>query len=343
MTLTMQTVRQFTKQMLMAFCLAITTHAHATDMLTPNQIDSSIKQIASQLQAKCPLSEPDNQAAFDQCRKYLFDDSQIKQTMNQPVILWGRQNNSKLPLKETALTQFSPDILAGLYLPLFMFNGQYKISFHEGEKLYLATLGSAFRNRLQPGQFPYPFWHDANKWSVYENARTVLLWLDPYTGKARAIQFSVEGDQVLKEPPARANTPKFDGKWVWTDAQGQTQPTVTLFDGLYRSNNPYKPQLDSSYKEFAIALRESQCLSCHVPNNPDKMKRLVLLQSPAHASAEIHRVLTSVRDKKMPLDDLGLEKELDPHVTKILLDKGGEFEKVVTAAQAWERQQGALK
>jgi hypothetical protein len=77
-----------------------------------------------------------------------------------------------------------------------------------------------------------------------------------------------------------------------------------------------------------------------VPSNPDGMKRLVLLQSPAHASGEIQRVLKSVRERKMPLDDLGMEKELDPQLVKVLLDKGGEFEKAVLAAREWERAQG---
>lgn len=319
-------------------CVTIST-VWADDRLTPWQIESVVKQVATQLQKECPVSAPDDQAAFDQCRQFLFKDSAAKQLMAQPIVLWGRQTDANLPLKETNLTQFSSDILSGLYLPLFMFNGQYKIVFHEREKMYLATLGAAFRNRLQPGQFPYPFWHDANKWLVYENARTILLWIDPRTGKARVAQFSASGEPVTGHVITPNTPPAFDGKWLWTDAKGQTQPAVTLFDGLYRNDNPYKPELDRTYRDFAIALRESQCLSCHVPNNPEKMKRLVLLQSPAHASSEIQRVLKTVRERKMPLDELGIEKELEADLMKTLLDKGGEFEKVVTAAKNWERQQ----
>lgn len=313
--------------------------ASAMEILTPSEIETHIQPMAAQLQKNCAISEPDNQAAFDACKKYLFNQSSIKQMMAEPIILWGRQNDANLPLKETHLTQFSTDILAGLYLPLFMFNGQFKINFNEKEKLYQVNLGAAFRNRLQPGQFPYPFWHDANKWSVYENARTILLWMDPYTARIRAIQFSASGDPVAGVTSSKATPPAFDGQWLWTDAKGQTQPAVTLFDGLYRSDNPYKQQLDKTYRDFAIALRESQCLSCHVPNNPEKMKRLVLLQSPAHAAGEIQRVLKSVREKKMPLDDLGVEKELDAKLMKVLLEKGGEFEKIVNTARNWELQQ----
>ncbi|MFD2271089.1 hypothetical protein ACFS07_08035 [Undibacterium arcticum] len=48
---------------------------------------------------------------------------------------------------------------------------KYKVTYNEREKLYLATLGVVFRNRLQPGQFPYPFWHDAAKWNTYEKCK----------------------------------------------------------------------------------------------------------------------------------------------------------------------------
>jgi hypothetical protein len=324
--------------------LALTSHlmapmAQAADTPIPANIEQTVEKFTAELKQLCPIADPGSQSAFDRCRQAMFDGSLVKQTMAEPVVMWGRQKDAALPLKETPLTQFAPDILAGLYMPLFMFDGKYKISYNEREKMVLAVLGVGFRNRLQPGQFPYPFWHDANKWDMYENARTLLLWIDPSTSKIKFAQFTKAGDPVEGHTVDKTTPPVFNGQWLWTDEQGKTQPAVTLFDGLYRADNPYKPQLDRSYRDFATSLRESQCLSCHVPNNPDKMKRLVLLQSPAHASAEIHRVLKSVREKKMPLDDQGIEKFLDPAMEKTLLEKGGAFEKFVDAAVEWERAQ----
>lgn len=312
---------------------------HAADIPTPLHIEKTVEKLTNQLKQLCPLADPASQSAFDQCRQALFTDSLLKQAMVKPVVLWGRQKDAELPLKETHLTEFDPSILTGLYIPLFMFDGKYKITYVEREKLFLATLGVGFRNRLQPGQFPYPFWHDANKWDMYENARSLYLWMDPRTGLIRFAQFSNRGNPAEGHVVNKATLPAFDGKWLWTDAQGKTQPAVTLFDGLYREDNPYKAQLDKSYREFATSLRDSQCLNCHVPNNPEKMKRLVLLQSPAHASGEIHRVLKSVRERKMPLDEQGIEKTLDPAMEKTLLEKGGAFEKFVDAAVEWERTQ----
>jgi len=314
------------------------SRAGATEQAQQANVEQAVAKIANQLKTVCPLADPASQTAFDRCRQFMFDDSSIKQLM-APIVLWGRQRDPQLTLKESSLTQFAPDILAGLYMPLFMFDGKYTVNYNDREKLYLATLGVAFRNRLQPGQFPYPFWHDAAKWNGYENANTMLLWIDPATNKLRFAQFSVRGEPVAGYPNGKATVPAFDGKWLWTDESGKTQPAVTLFDGLYRDNNPFKAKLDQSYRELAITLRESQCLSCHVPDNPEKMKRLVLLQSPAHASREIHRVLKAVREKKMPLDDQGIEKALDPALEKVLLEKGGAFEQLVDAAREWERTQ----
>ena len=129
---------------------------------------------------------------------------------------------------------------------------------------------------------------------------------------------------------------KFDDKWMWTDAAGRVQPQVTLFDGLFRAENPYLPKLDTAYKALALKMRDAQCDSCHVPNNPEGMKRLVLLQTPAHAAGEIERLMKAVRADKMPLDEVGIEQPLDAKLKSALLERGSAFEAVVHAAKDWE-------
>jgi hypothetical protein len=134
-------------------------------------------------------------------------------------------------------------------------------------------------------------------------------------------------------------TPTFDGNWMWTDAAGRTQPQSTLFVGLLRPDNPYLGQLDGAYRTLAGALRKGACNDCHVPQNPDRMKRLVLMQTPAHAAGEIKRIMRAVRDDKMPLDDNGLEKELDASTKAALLQHGAAFEALINAARDWEAKQ----
>jgi hypothetical protein len=299
------------------------------------RVDAAAKAIAAELSTLCPVSDPASSAAFDSCRQALFRDSELKRTLAE-YVLWGRQRDPKVLLKDSKLTQFGPDVLAGMYLPLFMFNGKYSVAYIEGNGIYQIRLQTAFRNRLTPGEYPYPFWHEDEKWSMYENANEVLLWWDAEKARVKAAQFTVFGTSPPLFAPQHMARPKFDGQWQWTDASGRTQPKVTVFDGLFMANNPYIGKLDGAYKSFALRLREGQCDQCHVPNNPDGMKKLVLLQSPMHAAAEIKRVLKAVREDRMPRDEIGIEQPLDQATKSALLNEGVAFEKLLDAAKLWE-------
>ena len=192
-----------------------------------------------------------------------------------------------------------------------------------------------FRNRLAPGQFPYPFWHDEAKWGVYQATNSVLLWVNPKTAKIVIGQFTERGagSAVLSTEPI---THKFDGKWMWIDKDGRIQPQVTLFDGLFREDNPYLSKLDVAYRTLALRMRDAQCESCHMPHNPTSMRRLVLMHTPAHAAGEITRMMKAVREDRMPLDETGIEQPLDPALKRALLESGGDFEALVRAAKDWE-------
>ncbi|HJW11941.1 MAG TPA: hypothetical protein VJ598_09155 [Albitalea sp.] len=304
------------------------------------RVERAAAQVAAEMARLCPAADPGDQAAFDACRAGLYRDSQFKRTL-QDVVLWGRQKDPKLLLKDSKLTQFAPDVLAGMYVPLFMFNGKYSVNFVEPEGLYQIRLQTAFRNRLTPGQFPYPFWHEAEKWAMYEKANEVILWWDAKAERVKVAQFTVFG----ANPPIVASEhmvrPPHDGKWRWTDAQGRSQPMVTVFDGLLHAENPYIGKLDVAYKNLALRLREGQCFQCHVPNNPDGMKKLVLLQTPMHAAAEIKRVMKSVREDRMPRDEFGIEAPLDARTKAALLDEGAAFEKLLDLAKQWEANSAA--
>ena len=322
-----------------AVLLCAASAGHAQPMPDP-VIDLNLKNMAAQLAHWCPLADSADQAAFDSCRKHLFKNTTVRENLSK-FTLWGRQNDPNLLLKKTNLTQFAPDVLAGMYMPLFMFDGSYKLEYNEREKMYLGSMGVAFRNRLPPGQFPYPFWHDANKWAVYENAKTMLFWFDPKTTSVRVMQFSAQGSQAPLVPLKPVTQAAFDGHWVWTDRQQKTQPMVTLFDGLFSDDNPYKEKVAQAYQSLALPLRDGQCMECHVPNNPNGMSRLVLLQTPAHAASEIKRILKQVSSDSMPKDEYGIEQALDPKLKALLLEKGTAFDQVVDLAHAWEDKQAS--
>lgn len=305
------------------------------------QVEQLAANVAAELSKLCPPAQPGDQAAFDRCRQALFEDSLLKRSLS-PYVLWGRVKDKELDarLKDTNLTQFAPDVLTGMYVSLFMFNGKHAVEYRAEEGLFRVQLETAFRNRLAPGQFPYPFWHEEAKWGTYQGANAVLLWVDPKTVKVKVAQFTDRGPNKPIVSSEWMRAPKFDGKWMWTDADGHEQPQVTLFDGLFRRDNPYAAKLDVAYRDFALKLRDGQCLDCHVPNNPEKMKKLVLLQSPAHAAGEIKRVMDAVRKDKMPLDLAGIEQPLDEPIKRALLEQGAAFEALVDAAKAWEKDRG---
>jgi hypothetical protein len=300
-----------------------------------DQIERMASEVAIELQQVCPPASPSDQIAFDRCRSSLFGDSTLRRSLASRL-LWGRRNqDAAASLKETNLTQFAPDVITGLYLSLFMYSGEYSTEYVERERLYLIRLRAGFRNLLPPGDFPYPFWHEEAKWGVYQAANSVLLWVNPKTAKIVIGQFTERGKDgpLVSTQPIQ---PKFDGKWTWMDKDGRIQPRVTLFDGLFRQDNPYLPELDAKYRTLALRMRDAQCNNCHMPNNPWKMRRLVLMHTPAHAAGEITRLMAAVREDRMPLEESGIEDPLEPALKRALLESGAAFEESVKAAKDWE-------
>ena len=298
--------------------------------------EETVRQLALELSTVCPLADPNDQNALNTCRDTLFHGSLLRQNVST-TLLWGRPHPKHgASLKDTTLTQLAPEAWIGLYAPLFMFDGSWHLDYDEGERLYRVRFGALFRNGLDPGQYPYPFWHDARKWNDYQSANTLILWIAPQSSRIVVGQFMNDSQNAQNLRSAPVARPPFDGQWMWTDAAGIDQPAPTLFRGLFSRDNPYVAALEPAYRELADAMRTGHCNACHVPDNPRRMSRLVLLQTPVHAASEIKRIMRSVRDNEMPIDDLLLYHDIDPDTRIALLDYGGVFEDLVDAARAWE-------
>lgn len=300
-------------------------------------------QLAAELAQACPLANADDPQALQNCRQDLVYASNLK-TWLPGIVLWGRQKDARLALKDSGLNQFTPDMFASMYLPLFMFNGEHAVEYVASEGQYRIRLRSAFRNRMPPGQYPYPFWHEEAKWSGYEKSNEVLFWWRPGESKFNVVQWTALGQKPPLLAVRNEPRPTFDGQWMWTDAQGQLQPKVTVFDGVFEPNNPHLARVEATYKALALRLREGQCNDCHVPSNPDKSKKLVMLQTPAHAAGQIKNLLKTVREGKMPRDTYtGIETRLDPMTEAALLEDGAAFDRALDEARQWEAQQGAAQ
>lgn len=312
---------------------AVATHRLETGEARLARLQAQYGALAAELGERCPVVAADDVAAFDRCRQALFGASLLRANLPE-LLLWGRDRG--LPLKETPLTQLAPDVYAGLYAPLFMFEGGATVEFDQTEQLYRARLPVRFRNRLPPGLFPYPFWHDKTKWSSYQSATELRFYIRPATGRIRVAQFHPGPISEAVAAEAGDAAAAFDGHWLWTDASGHTQPQVTVFDGLYSAANPHLAEIESTYQALALELRAGECDECHVPNNPNKMKQLVLLQTPAHAAGEIKRLIRAVRRGEMPEDKDGKEKPLPAAVKASLLAKAEAFDTVLGKARDWE-------
>lgn len=295
-------------------------------------------KVIGELAANCPVKPVNDLDALKTCRAALFRDGSAFRSSLKSFILWGRPPGGDMnaTLKEFRATQFGNDVFTGVYAPMWMWDGNYEVEYIVRDKVYRIMASAAFRNELDYGQYPYPFWHEAKKWTDYEDANTVAIWVDPRTMKLSQFTFYKRADKPALVALTRRHTPTFDDKWMWVDSKGQQQPAPTLFVGLYSDKNPNLAKLDASYKKFALTMRDAQCDSCHVPNNPDKMKRLVLLQTPLHAASEIERVIKDIKRDRMPLDDTGIEKPLDEKLKARFLDDAEEFAAVVKAAREWE-------
>src|ERR1041384_6541669 len=80
------------------------------------RVEKVAAELAANMAQLCPVADSGDQAAFDACRKGLFMDSQFKRSLRE-VVLWGRQKDPKLTIKESKLSQFGPDVLSGMYVP----------------------------------------------------------------------------------------------------------------------------------------------------------------------------------------------------------------------------------
>src|SRR5262249_52325699 len=140
--------------------------------------------------------------------------------------------------------------------------------------------------------------------------------------------------QYTMAPPPRRFT---KDEWMWRDEHGAMQPSVTLFKGLYSPDNPHLAGLEHTYVDFALEMRNNTCGVCHVPNNPEKMKPLVLLQTPAHAAGEIDRVIRAVEADAMPAESWAGPKGIHNAATKAkFLAVAYAFKEEVDAAKRWE-------
>jgi hypothetical protein len=305
----------------------------ATAQMPKEKLESLAAGIAAKLAAACPRAATSDVPAHTACAKALRAMTDLPLVAE---IAWGG-DQPDLRVAKKHLTNLGSEIFRALYLSLFWFDGTWSVSHDDRDDVDIIHVGAFFRNKMPPDEFPYPFWHSADKWSAYEHANELNFYVDP-SGSVFAVTRGAGGNEAARgEELTHQEQAKFEGKWVWSDDSGE-HPKASLFSNKYSPDNPYMDALDKTYRALALELRDGSCLRCHSPNNRAEADRLVLFQTPAHAAAEIKNVLKAVRAGDMPQNDWGAKKALDPQLRETLLSSGEEFSKTLSEADQWETQ-----
>lgn len=281
------------------------------------------QKIAQGLIAACPMADPGDEQARDASAEKLAKFALLRDSLSDPIYWGGHAAGASYDPADSSLTLFNPYVWRRMYLSLFMFTGAYQVE--RADPYVVLHLPYQFRNRLDMGAYPYPFWHSKKKWDSYQYATELLLIFQE--GKIIA---AYRSDLQDKKRPYVAH--KWDGRWRWTDAKGQEQPYVSLYQYLFSPDNPHVARLDAAYRAFEAAAREQSCSVCHSPNNATAMNPLRLLTFPNQSLTMRHNIVDQLEQNLMPLDT-GIPDEAE---RKKLLALAQEFAAVGDQALDYE-------
>jgi hypothetical protein len=249
------------------------------------------KKIAEGLIAASPVADPADEGALKKAATKLGQFALLKDRLSNPI-LWGEHAPmASYRPEDSNLNVFNPYVWRRLYLPLFMFTGDYSIEMKDS--FTILSLDSRFRYALDPGAYPYPFWHSEKKWVSYELATKLIFIFDK--GKI-IVSYRSETQDSTRPNIARS----WDGRFRWVDSSGKEMPYVALFSYLFSPSNPYVIQLDAAYRAMEAEARQYNCSYCHSPTNPTNMNPLRLINLPNQALSIRHQIVTSLQDNKMP-------------------------------------------
>lgn len=248
------------------------------------------EHLASALLEACPVADATDMEARAECADALVNVEVLRDHARAPL-RWGAQRTAgDYDLAHSNTTAFDPYVYRRLYLSTFSFGAEHQV-LTDGPRTVL-RIGVKFRNDLDAGDYPYPFWHSAPKWQSYERAQELLFIIEE--GAVSGVLRSAEQDE------ARPHVERtFDGEWVWESDRG-SEPRVTLYRWLFSADNPHVEGLDRAYRDFEAAQREQACTTCHAPNNPSAANPLAMLSYPNQALSGRHAIVKELDENAMP-------------------------------------------
>lgn len=247
--------------------------------------------IGGALRAACPSAGLEDPKVRNQCADALGSSDVLGASLREPYIRWGGQAaEAGLDIELSNTTRLDPLVWRRLYLSTFAFPGGHRVE-QDGDR-YITHVPALFRNALDAGEYPYPFWHSQPKWQSYERTEELLFFIegDAVTAVLRSAEQDPERPHVERE---------WDGRWQWDSERGE-EPRVALYGFLFSAGNPHVQDLEAAYRSFSDKQREAACTSCHNPGNPSKINPLEFFNYPNQALSGRHDIVAQLEQNAMP-------------------------------------------
>ena len=244
--------------------------------------------LARELALACPPADPADEAARQSCGERLAALPLLRENMTDPFLWGGQSAPGVFDLDASHLTKFAPYAWRRMYLSTFMFSGEHSVE-DLGDRA-IVHVAVSFRNALDSGAYPYPFWHSEKKWRAYQVATHLHFVVE--NGRVKAAMRSADAD-ADRTQLARS----WDSHWRWSEGQ---EPRVALFANLFAASNPHVAELEQSYRALEEGMRPYNCTGCHAPNNPSGMNPLELLVYPNQALAARRALIEQLEKNTMP-------------------------------------------
>jgi hypothetical protein len=181
---------------------------------SPASAQDDLNSVAKAITTACPMSAAgegvsDRDACADRLGKL-----EALQAVSNDSLVWGAATKGDYEPSHNKLTRLDAFVWRKLYLSLFAFSGTYAVE-HLANGDDLLRLDAGIRP-IAPEEFPYPFWHSADKWRDYQQSRQVGLLF-------RGGKLIAAYRNAALDPDKQFAAKTWDGKWTW-EIDGQAGP-----------------------------------------------------------------------------------------------------------------------